>query len=223
MKLKSKLIATIVSICAAIAVMGVGVWAATDDFTVTVTNTVNIAVANLSGKVTVETVAMVDGATAGYTELDPANTGIIFDSKGAETIANDAATIAKAGEHAYAGAELFAEKIGNTTTSASLSYKFTFTPYGTPAGVTNVTINPTTLPNDAATNVMAYSYKVNGGEAQALTQGTAVQLWDAATATITIEIIATYTNAYLVSTVVSGNYEFNVVFATATAGVGSEI
>ena len=57
MKLKSKLIATIVSICAAIAVMGVGVWAATNTFSVTVTNQINLAFANLPGTVTIKGMA----------------------------------------------------------------------------------------------------------------------------------------------------------------------
>ena len=60
MKLKSKLIATIVSICAAIAVMGVGVWAATQTFTVNVKNTVSINFQNLTGKVAISAVANAD-------------------------------------------------------------------------------------------------------------------------------------------------------------------
>ena len=42
MKIKSKLIATIVSMCAALAVMAVGVWAAATNFTLTISNTVNL-------------------------------------------------------------------------------------------------------------------------------------------------------------------------------------
>ena len=52
MKLKSKLIATIVSMCAAIAVMGVGVWASTSqNFTVTVKNDVDIKILNINADV----------------------------------------------------------------------------------------------------------------------------------------------------------------------------
>lgn len=52
MKLKSKLIATIVSMCAAIAVMGVGVWASTSqNFTVTVKNDVDVKILNVNADV----------------------------------------------------------------------------------------------------------------------------------------------------------------------------
>lgn len=52
MKLKSKLIATIVSMCAAIAVMGVGVWASTSqNFTVTVKNDVDVKIININADV----------------------------------------------------------------------------------------------------------------------------------------------------------------------------
>lgn len=52
MKLRSKLIATVVSMCAAIAVMGVGVWASTsDNFTVTVKNDVDIQIIKVNADV----------------------------------------------------------------------------------------------------------------------------------------------------------------------------
>lgn len=56
MKMRSKLIATIVSMCAAVAVMAVGVWAATSSFSVTISNTINIAAYNTHGAVNVWTV-----------------------------------------------------------------------------------------------------------------------------------------------------------------------
>ena len=52
MKLKSKLIATIVSMCAAIAVMGVGVWASTSqNFTVTVNNDIDVKIIGVNADV----------------------------------------------------------------------------------------------------------------------------------------------------------------------------
>ncbi len=52
MKLKSKLIATIVSMCAAIAVMGVGVWASTSqNFTVTIKNDIDVKILNVNADV----------------------------------------------------------------------------------------------------------------------------------------------------------------------------
>lgn len=66
MKLKSKLIATIVSMCAAIAVMGVGVWASTSqNFTVTVKNDVDVKIVNVN--------ADVYGEFAVYTQFSGSN------------------------------------------------------------------------------------------------------------------------------------------------------
>lgn len=80
MKLKSKLIATIVSICAAIAVMGVGVWAATSSFTVTVTNQISLGFDNLgvgeNSKITVTAKAGAD-----VTGLDLSTTDNETDTK----------------------------------------------------------------------------------------------------------------------------------------------
>lgn len=53
MKIKTKLIATIVSMCAALAVMAVGVWAAATDFTLTVSNTVSMSFLATEAKVSV--------------------------------------------------------------------------------------------------------------------------------------------------------------------------
>ena len=52
MKLKSKLIATIVSMCAAIAVMGVGVWASTSQsFQVTVKNDIDVKILSVDADI----------------------------------------------------------------------------------------------------------------------------------------------------------------------------
>ena len=79
MKLKSKLIATIVSICAAIAVMGVGVWAATSTFSVSVSNTVSLGFQNLDGKVTVSATTGADVVKGGKTAPTLAET-TLFDN-----------------------------------------------------------------------------------------------------------------------------------------------
>lgn len=68
MKLRSKLIATVVSMCAAIAVMGVGVWASTsDNFTVTVKNDVDIQIIKVD--------ADVWGEYAVFTNMKESDTG----------------------------------------------------------------------------------------------------------------------------------------------------
>ena len=75
MKLKSKLTATIVSMCAAIAVMGVGVWASTSQsFRLTVQNDIDIkidsVIADVWGEYAVYT-EMMEEVTYNYTSYDP--------------------------------------------------------------------------------------------------------------------------------------------------------
>lgn len=87
MKLKSKLIATIVSMCAAIAVMGVGVWASTANmFTVVVNNDVDVKILNVNADVYGEfavysqfsgSVADQDDATPTYAKRITANAASI--------------------------------------------------------------------------------------------------------------------------------------------------
>lgn len=84
MKLKSKLIATIVSMCAAIAVMGVGVWASTSqNFTVTVKNDVDVKILNVNADVYGEFAiysqfanALGDGVTNNYAQLYSTNQAV---------------------------------------------------------------------------------------------------------------------------------------------------
>lgn len=90
MKLKSKLIATIVSMCAAIAVMGVGVWASTSqNFTVTVKNDVDIKILNINADVYGEFAvysqfagSSADASTPGYaTRITGATLGEAYTSR----------------------------------------------------------------------------------------------------------------------------------------------
>ena len=62
MKLRNKLIATIISISMVLAVIGIGAWASVESFTATITNTVNLEFDNLSGNVVLMAAAGVDNA-----------------------------------------------------------------------------------------------------------------------------------------------------------------
>ena len=72
MKLKSKLIATIVSMCAAIAVMGVGVWASSSQtFQITVKNDIDVKIISVDADVYGE--FAVYSQFSGHTEADQTN------------------------------------------------------------------------------------------------------------------------------------------------------
>ena len=211
MKLKSKLIATIVSICAAIAVMGVGVWAATESFTVTVTNTVNISVANLSGTVDVEATATKNGSQfiAPYEEtiLDtvngPKDEAFAIDG----TVWGGAYLLGKTGETANIDAD---------TTEAVLTYTFTFTPAGAGAGKITAAITNVTLVEATGAKI-EYTYSINGAEAVELTAAGASQAINATVDPITVTVTATYTNEKLVSATASGDFIFAVSFTPSAA------
>ena len=219
MKLKSKLIATIVSICAAIAVMGVGVWAATSSFTVTVTNNVNIEFTNLTGTVTVSATATLNGGAVDGIEN-------ITDREiyTAATSTNQAHTISSANtatNHTqWAGADLLTTKDGgtgyidNTTTEAKIQYVFTYTPTGSGDAFTTVVINST---SEAKTNggQIEYTYDISGLSTDVVKGTTYYAADDEA---ITVTITATYTNTNLVATQMVGDdttWVFSVAFASA--------
>lgn len=214
MKLKSKLIATIVSICAAIAVMGIGVWAATDSFTVTVTNTVNISVSNLSGTITatataVETTTKEDGTF----EADAFNNVEIYNSASDNAdLANNNASIGVSGEHAWNGAGLFDGQIDSETTSAVLTYTFVYTPTGDAAGNIEVAITNVTLPTNEGGATLAYSYTINGEGGELTAAGVTADPIEASAEAITVVVTATYTNTNLVSTKITGSFNFSVSF-----------
>ena len=169
MKLKSKLIATIVSICAAIAVMGVGVWAATTSFTVTVTNNVNLAFQNLDGTV------YVSAATGGdhlYNNVTaPSLTETPIFANGVTT----AKTISSAAESAYdeeaqtggnlqfLGADFLTETyITGSTEYAALVYDFRYESEAT-QGATEVTIDEIQFPEvNGAEVTTAYYVSLDG-------------------------------------------------------------
>ena len=215
MKLKSKLIATIVSICAAIAVMGIGVWAATDSFTVTVTNTVNISVSTLSGTITATATAIKEGGTD--FEADEFEDVEIYNSAATGEnahLADNNAAIGVTGEgveHAWNGAGLFDGQIDSETTSAVLTYTFVYTPAGDASGNITVAITNVSVPTcEGAT--LAYSYTINGEGGELTAAGVTADPIEASAEPITVVVIATYTNTNLVSAKASGSFNFSLSF-----------
>jgi len=130
MKLKSKLIATIVSICAAIAVMGVGVWAATSSFDVTVTNNVGFSFLALDGTVTISGAAQGNNLSDDAPEALTGTTGNLYDGTATEAVH---ATVGKNVDGGatydinWAGADFFKDGfITGNTTKAALEYTIVF-------------------------------------------------------------------------------------------------
>ena len=104
MKLKSKLIATIVSMCAAIAVMGVGVWASTaQSFTLTVNNDIDVKIVGVNADIYSE--FAVYSQFTGHTTASETNT---FAAKYASTAINGRANHSDY-DHGYL---LYAQQVG---------------------------------------------------------------------------------------------------------------
>lgn len=211
MKLKSKLIATIVSICAAIAVMGVGVWAATSNFTVSVTNTVTLGVTNLTGTVDVK-------ATATGTELKaepakPSYEATLFNSETSGQAATASIT-----ETEFTGVKLLTtEYINAETTEAEVEYVFTYRPItGAPgAGTNKVTITTSDIPAAHSLVTFSCTTKIGTDEAQSqnLVKGTPIVIDSIDTSKeIVVTLTATYSNPQLISISLSGSWIFSVVF-----------
>ena len=223
MKLKSKLIATIVSICAAIAVMGVGVWAATSSFTVSVTNNVNIEFTRLTGTVTVNATAKTGESVATLADKIDALEAELYteattDAQKTQTIS---AATGDANHHQWAGADLLTTaNVDANTKYAQLQYVFTYTP-STQAGdaFTTVTISGINEISDGQGGTITYTYQIGSTNA---TEDTVYYAAD--NTALTVTITALYSNPNLVATKIGGatsNWEFTVSFAnvlTAPAG-----
>ena len=132
MKLKSKLIATIVSICAAIAVMGVGVWAASQNFTVSVTNNISLDFHKLGGTVSFSAATGADtytGAAVSATDVTLLDAGVA--QYGRISAAATSGTTGAEANYQFAGADFFdASKnyINADTKDATIEYTFKYVP-----------------------------------------------------------------------------------------------
>lgn len=230
MKLKSKLIATIVSICAAIAVMGVGVWAAQTSFTVNVENSVNLSFVQLDGVITV---GATTGATTGSTNKDggtiPAGTELYNSTSEEELLTNEVAAIG--GEDTSDGVAgagvvnfLTMEYINTAKCqNAYVEYTFKYVPATTDANGVVITLTETQIPA-ANSDFFETSYYVSldGDNWHAFTTEAAVTNLDAgsvfatAKTTVYVKAICTYTNTGLISvSAANQSWDFNVKFDTA--------
>lgn len=145
MKLKSKLIATIVSICAAIAVMGVGVWAASTQFSVQVSNTVNVAFQNLDGTFSVTGWAGGDNLSEAGTALAEETLDQVLYTAGTTNFNKISSAAEAAGTNKqFTGADFLqtANLTGNTT-KAMVAYTFHYAPGTTVAQNASVKVDLT--------------------------------------------------------------------------------
>ena len=211
MKLKSKLIATIVSICAAIAVMGVGVWAASSSFSVTVTNTVSLAFVGLDG--TVKYSANAEQVGAATEEV----TAITTEDKAEKTIYSGTQASAEIDVDDCKLAGFFDDAKGyikGATTAAALMYTFTYTASDDVApGTAVVKYSVASTGNAQGTiaggNAFEYSYYINAGEGW-VEMSTAAEYYVDATVDVQIIAVAQYTNENAASIKVEGNWTFTV-------------
>ena len=229
MKLKSKLIATIVSICAAVAVMGVGVWAAGSSFEVTVTNNVAFSFVGLDGTVKLTTANVADNETAAQTNI---SNETLYD--GSETVINKIQN-ANVGEETttlahnivnYFQKDAAGCGIDAKTKGAYVEYTFTYDAASVTANTvsTKVTVTqdssttPTLNQTDASFKIY-YLISTDNSTWVQLTSGTAVYV--DASVDFYVKAVLVYSNPNAVSITGSGNWVFTVAMS-ADAAVDTE-
>lgn len=234
MKLKSKLIATIVSICAAIAVMGVGVWAATSSFTVTVTNQVNIGFSNLTGSATLQAFSSHYEDTSNDLESAAVT---VFDHDG--TPANQTYELTDESDSTFGSYLTFfgdntaddvavSTNVTQQTTAAALAYLVTFTNEDANS-IIQVTANAGTAPTpsvnayDAEDNpngvkMEASAYIRVGGTGQWTKVENSYVVQPGADKTIEVLFVLEYSNPTLLSTVINGTWQISCAFTAMPTG-----
>ena len=138
-KLKTKLVATLVAIISVIAVMGVGVFASLANFSVVVTNGVNISFLNLSGTISVSAESGTDNLGTAGPKLNETVLYSAGTTHYTKISVNDTA-----GENLkYAGANFLTTEDGgitNETKAGVVAYTFKYTPVSTSPTAANVKI-----------------------------------------------------------------------------------
>lgn len=146
MKFKSKLIATIVSICTAIAVMGIGVWAAVSTFTTSISNTVSLFFDNLAGEIWVSAETGVDnlkngGSTPSLPETMLYSQGkTIYNKIAAE---EDDLTLEWEGTMFLDSTKNGMKIVDQSTKAAAVAYLFIYQPHADNVGVSNIAVQVT--------------------------------------------------------------------------------
>lgn len=215
MKLKSKLIATIVSICAAIAVMGVGVWAATQTFTVNVKNTVSINFQNLTGKVSISAVANADKYATDGAEITLAENEL-FNSATSTTYTADVEDWTKLAAPADKDGSKFLSNtyVDATTTKAAVAYTIKYTPDENAAtgSVTVKLAGGATTPAVSGATIEV-KYYVKAGADAGWTELTTAGYTANYNEEITVMAICAYTNAAGNSVkTTAADWSFGVIF-----------
>ena len=139
MKLRNKLIATIVSISMVLAVIGVGAWASTESFTATITNTVNLEFDNIKGQIAVEAMFGADDVSDG-TLLQ----NVLYD--GSNVIYNQISSAATSGTNLYWEGTQFLDGsddglglVDASTEAAAILYAFMYQPTEDCVGTSTIT------------------------------------------------------------------------------------
>lgn len=224
MKLKSKLIATIVSICAAIAVMGVGVWAASGSFTVKVSNTVTMAFASLDGTVSVSATSVTKGSTKDATPATMAETEVYGATAGRTAQSVELSTLGSKSADVLSffvgGDEKY---IDGNTTAAVLEYTFKYTKsenVAAGAAVVGYSIVASDAPSGMLGSKEAFSvkYYLSAGDGWVEMQGTQTYYVDAAT-NVEIKAICAYSNPSTASIKVDDVWTFDVSMAATPGAV----
>lgn len=238
MKLKSKLIATIVSICAAIAVMGVGVWAAQASFTVTVNNTVSLAFHQLDGQVkqnaayagasdtaskdtlkgTGDTLLQGE-ADAQYWELAAVVDPIYKPADGALTHTVENTTFA-----GFLNSETNID--ARKTAKAMVEYNFEYVGTGITAGSSSVKVHVSAHQIGTVTGAERFEAKYlvsTDGTNWYVISKTAGIVFDAATASVKVKAVLIYENTDLSSVQSSDGavWNFSIMFESAAASAST--
>jgi len=175
-KLKTKLAATLVAILSVIAVMGVGVFASLSNFSVVVTNGVNISFFNLSGTISVSAESGTDNLGTAGPKLNETVLYSAGTTHYTKISVNDTA-----GENLkYAGANFLTTEDGGITDETKagvVAYTFKHTPVSSTstAGSLKVAVEETSKPTmKGGELITAYFVSTNGSTWAEITSGIAV-------------------------------------------------
>ena len=158
MKLRNKLIATIVSICMVLAVVGIGAWASVESFTASITNTVNLEFDNLKGQIAVQAMSGADNLELAD---EPSMQEVLYD--GSNVIYNQISSNATNGTNLYWEGTRFLDNsedgmqgVDNETEAAVFGYVFQYSPTDACTGMSTITamITETALPEISGGKLM---------------------------------------------------------------------
>ena len=223
MKFKSKLIATIVSICTAIAVMGIGVWAAVSTFTTSISNTVSLFFDNLAGQIWVSAETGVDNLkNGGSTPYLPET---MLYSQG-ETVYNkiaaeeDNLTLEWEGTMFLDSTKNGMKIVDQSTKAAAVAYLFIYQPHADNVGVSNIAVKVTETSAPVITGgtiQTAYFVSVDGVNFTELSSGIAVCPASDDENVFVVAICQYHNPSQTSVTTIQSNWDFDVTFTAGNA------